>query len=161
MKVYKIKNIDSFDKENYNTFMTSTNINDIEKKLSINLGMLLNSSIRKSIADLEVGKAICINSFMIELQEVSDGHSSKPNSEDVFTKVDIDEEVSTSKKCNVRYWDDIESIVQTALEDVAGGAGVILEDWGDFDLIKETTEFMTKSIEARFGVKFPFVDENY
>ena len=88
-----------------------------------------------------------------------------PNNKNEDTFYIFDEtlvtKVAESKSRNVSWWDFIDSLVQESLEEIAQQVGIQIDDWGDLDLISETRDFITQKLGERFGIKFPFVDENY
>lgn len=69
-------------------------------------------------------------------------------------------EITTSKKKNMHYWDEIQGIVEESFTEIAKFAGVTVEEISEYDDIKEITEMYIKAIEKRFSVKYPVVSED-
>lgn len=74
-----------------------------------------------------------------------------------------------SKKGNMAYWDAIDDLAtdytQKLIECSTSPVKLGDEFLGDDDVIleisKEVTEFATNLLTAKYGAKFPYVNENY
>lgn len=66
-----------------------------------------------------------------------------------------------TKKQNVNHWEHIEGIVEEAVNEIAKSAGIEVIQWEDYSIIKGITRLITCNLEARFGVEYKFINENY
>lgn len=78
--------------------------------------------------------------------------------EDVYSKEEI--MFSKEKKRNAEYWDIIDDESRVFVEKLALMVGIEIKEWGNEDLIKSIVDIATHSIEERFDVKFPYVNED-
>lgn len=78
---------------------------------------------------------------------------------------DKEHTIHNDKKTNMKYWDDIENVVEMAIMTVALEYSDKDIDPSKLennitDIVKETTGVIIKRLE-NIGGKFPYVDENY
>lgn len=78
---------------------------------------------------------------------------------DFYSTVEVPRHAT--KKANMSCWDQIDTIAEDAIKQIASFAGVDVEEFGDCAIYKEAVDLMTSSIEERFNVKFQYVEGNY
>lgn len=80
---------------------------------------------------------------------------------DVFTKEPTSVEVRTNKKVNAEMWDIVDAITQEYIDQLCEVVGIkIIEEGDSMDDIAEIRDMAVKRVEKRFGIKFPYVNEN-